>query len=77
MRAALREVGHGGPYAIEDLFFLRALEAPDTGGVEFRVRLKSSDDGFNFEVQSGAGWNINATPGWCLTELMVSSGTVS
>jgi acyl transferase domain-containing protein/thioesterase domain-containing protein len=51
-RAALREVGHDGPFAIEDLYFLRPLDVPDAGGLEFRVRLKSSDDGFNFEVQS-------------------------
>jgi acyl transferase domain-containing protein len=51
-RAALREVGHDGPFAIEDLYFLRPLDVPDAGGLEFRVRLKSSDDGFAFELQS-------------------------
>jgi acyl transferase domain-containing protein/thioesterase domain-containing protein len=51
-RAALREAGHDGPFAIEDLYFLRPLDVPDAGGLEFRVRLKSSDDGFTFEVQS-------------------------
>jgi acyl transferase domain-containing protein len=51
-RAALREVGHEGPFAIEDLYFLRPLDVPDSGGLEFRVRLKSSDDGFAFELLS-------------------------
>ena len=51
-RAALREVGHEGPFAIEDLYFLRPLDVPDEGGLEFRVKLKASGDGFNFELQS-------------------------
>jgi acyl transferase domain-containing protein/thioesterase domain-containing protein/aryl carrier-like protein len=49
-RAALREVGHEGPFAIEDLYFLRALEVPDEGEVELRVRLKPTEQGFAFEV---------------------------
>jgi acyl transferase domain-containing protein len=51
-RAALREVGHDGPFAIEDLYFLRPLDVPDAGGLEFRVRMKASDDGFAFELLS-------------------------
>ena len=51
-RAPLCGVGHDGPFAIEDLYFLRPLDVPDEGGLEFRVKLKGSSDGFNFELQS-------------------------
>ncbi|HET8937022.1 MAG TPA: SDR family NAD(P)-dependent oxidoreductase [Polyangiales bacterium] len=51
-RAALREVGHDGPFVIEDLYFLRALAVPDNENVDFRVRLTPTDDGFSFEVHT-------------------------
>ncbi|HEX2679345.1 MAG TPA: SDR family NAD(P)-dependent oxidoreductase, partial [Polyangiales bacterium] len=66
-RAALREVGHEGPFGIEDLYFLRPLPAPDHERVEFRVRLKPNDEGFAFELQSkrqlssgSEGWLLHA-----------------
>jgi len=51
-RAALREVGHDGPFVIEDLYFLRALEVPDRENLDFRVRMTPTDDGFTFEVHT-------------------------
>jgi len=51
-RAAMREVGHDGPFAIEDLYFLRPFDVPDDAPVEFRIRLKPTDEGFAFELHS-------------------------
>ena len=51
-RAALREVGHAGPFAIEDLYFLRPFDVPDAGATDLRIRLKPTEEGFAFEVHS-------------------------
>jgi thioesterase domain-containing protein/acyl carrier protein len=58
-------VGHDGPFAIEDLYFLRVLEVPDQGQVELRVRLRPKGQGFNFEVHTKQRLN-GGTEGWVL-----------
>ncbi len=51
-RAALRELGHKGPFEIDDLYFLRPLELQEGQALGFRVRLSPSGQDFGFELQS-------------------------
>ena len=52
VRAALREIGETQPFEIEDLYFFRSLYVPDDHPREVRIRLKPSDEGYLFELQS-------------------------
>ncbi len=51
-RAALREMGETGPFEVHDLFFFRPLHVADDRGLDVRVRLKPTDEGYGVEVQS-------------------------
>lgn len=63
---ALRANGETGPFAIQDLYFFRALEVDDAKARQIRARLSRSDEGYRFEVRSDCrldgrdGYQLNA-----------------
>jgi acyl transferase domain-containing protein/thioesterase domain-containing protein/acyl carrier protein len=65
-RAALREIGEQGPFALEDVFFIRPLALEDDETREVRVSLRPADSGYSLEIRSrithdGApAWELHA-----------------
>ncbi len=49
-RIALAEIGELGTFAVQDLYFLRALYCAEDSSRRVRVRLQPSDRGFEFSV---------------------------
>jgi thioesterase domain-containing protein/NAD(P)-dependent dehydrogenase (short-subunit alcohol dehydrogenase family)/acyl carrier protein len=65
-RAALREIGEEGPFALEDVFFIRPLAVDDDETREVRVVLRPNDTGYALEIRSrvtvdgGPAWELHA-----------------
>ncbi len=66
-RAALAECGENGSFEVSDLYFFRPLAVADDAPKEVRVRLRRTDAGYSFEVQSKCamdggrfGWETHA-----------------
>jgi acyl transferase domain-containing protein/thioesterase domain-containing protein/acyl carrier protein len=76
IRAALAEYEEDGPFIIRDLFFLRALFVADKDSKRIRVKLRTSEEGYDVEFQSAykfedgsTGWERHAQARILLTRL--------
>jgi thioesterase domain-containing protein/acyl carrier protein len=63
VRAALDECGEGGPFIIRDLFFLRALFVADGTSKNARIKLRTTQEGYQFQMQSECRFE-DGTTGW-------------
>ncbi|GAB4211745.1 MAG: type I polyketide synthase [Sandaracinaceae bacterium] len=61
-RAALREIGEDGPFALEDVFFIRPLAVEDDETREVRVSLRPNDTGYALEIRSRV--MVDGAPAW-------------
>lgn len=52
IRAALLECGERSSFEVRDLYFFRPLYVADSESKELRVRLRSSDEGYAFDLQT-------------------------
>jgi acyl transferase domain-containing protein/thioesterase domain-containing protein len=50
--AALRECGETSAFEVRDLYFFRPMYVADTETKELRVRLRASDEGYAFDLQT-------------------------
>ena len=63
---ALRAQGATGGFEVQDLYFFRPLDVPDSETREIRARLVRSDEGYGFELHSAVtvkgrvGWQLHA-----------------
>ncbi|MEE9385196.1 MAG: SDR family NAD(P)-dependent oxidoreductase [Nannocystaceae bacterium] len=73
-RAALTEVGEGGPFQLRDLFFIRPLAVGDETDRAVRLILRPNDEGYSVEIRSketvgeAQGWALNSQAQILLTD---------
>lgn len=80
IRAALTECGEKGKFTIRDLFFLRALFVADEKSRRVRIKLRPTEEGYHFQIQSeyqfedgNSGWELHAQARILLTKLPQAS----
>jgi thioesterase domain-containing protein/NAD(P)-dependent dehydrogenase (short-subunit alcohol dehydrogenase family)/acyl carrier protein len=63
---AVRAMGHDGPFSLQDMWFLRAVQVPDGAARTLRTTLRPDGDGYALELRSDAtldgraGYALNA-----------------